>query len=233
MSKSKKNVIDPEKIILMYGSDTARWFMLSDSPPDRDLEWTDSGIGGSYKFINKIWRLVNEVTSSEESEYKNLNDDDLNQHLNTAIVKISQNIEDFHFNKSVANVYELINIAQKFIEGKSVSKKSLLSFFKKLALLIHPFIPHLSEEIWKELKFQDLVINQSWPKISSEIKILESNIAVQINGKTRAVLKFKKGASKKEIEKIVISNDKIGKYIQDKNFKKVIFVPEKIINFVI
>ena len=142
---------------------------------------------------------------------------------------VSKNIEDFHFNKSVANVYELINTAQKFIERKSVSKNSLLSFFKKLSLLIHPFIPHLSEEIWKELKLKDLVINQSWPKISNEIRILESKIAVQINGKTRAVLKFKKGASKKEVEKIVTSNDKIGKYVQDKSFKKLSLFLKKLL----
>ena len=233
MSKSKKNVVDPTKIIEMYGADTARWFMLSDSPPDRDLEWTDAGIGGSYKFINKIWRLANEVISTKESEFSNLNDNNLNKHLNTAIMNINKNIEDFHFNKSIANVYELVNAVQKVIDKRSASKKSLLIFFKKLALLLQPFVPHISEEIWKELKCSDFAINQMWPKISSEIKITKSKIAVQINGKTRVILELKKGMLKEEVKKIAINDDTIQKHIQNKKIKKVIFVPEKIINIVI
>ena len=233
MSKSKKNIVDPAKIIEMYGADTARWFMLSDSPPDRDLEWTADGIGGSYKFINKIWRLVDETMSIEESKFNNLMDNSLNQHLNKAIINITKNIEDFHFNKSVANVYELVNIVQKVIDKRSASKKTLCSFFQKLSLLIHPFIPHISEEIWKKLKCSDFAINQTWPKSSSEIKITKNKIAVQINGKTRTILELKKGATKEEVEKIAVMDNKISKHIRKKNIKKVIFVPEKIINIVI
>ena len=98
MSKSKKNVVDPTKIIEMYGADTARWFMISDSPPDRDLEWTDSGIGGSYKFINKIWRLVNEVLLTNELEFKETDNEKLNKELDIAINNITRNIENFQFN---------------------------------------------------------------------------------------------------------------------------------------
>ena len=108
--------MDPEKIIEMYGVDTARWFMLSDSPPDRDLEWTDSGIGGSYKFINKIWRLTKNIISTEENEFNNINDQHIINTLNITINEITKNIENFHFNKSIANLYELVNAVQKTIE---------------------------------------------------------------------------------------------------------------------
>ena len=205
MSKSKKNVVDPEIIIEMYGADTARWFMLSDSPPDRDLEWTDSGIGGSFKFINKIWRLVNEIISTKESDFNDLDDKSLDTYLNTAIINITKNIEAFHFNKSVANVYELINSIQKIVDKKSASKKSLIICFKNLALLLQPFIPHLSEEIWKELKGSNFAVNQLWPKISSEVKIDKNKIAVQINGKTRAILEVQKETIQEKVEKIALN----------------------------
>jgi len=233
MSKSKMNVIDPEKIIETYGADTARWFMLSDSPPDRDLEWTDAGIGGSYKFINKIWRLLKEAKSKDIAEFNDNDDENLKKQLNISIINITQNIDNFHFNKSVANVYELVNFAQKTIEKKSASKKCLLNFFQNLSLLIHPFVPHISEEMWKELGQSGLAANQSWPEPKDEIKITKSKIAVQINGKTRAILEFKKGTKKEDVERNVMIHEKIQKYIQNKSIKKVIFVPERIINIVI
>ena len=233
MSKSKKNVIDPEKIIEMYGADTARWFMLSDSPPDRDLEWTDSGIGGSYKFINKIWKLVNEVISIDQSKFNNIDNANLNNKLDVAIINITKNIENFHFNKSVANMYELINVVQKIIDKRSASKKSLLVFFKTTTLLLHPFAPHISEEIWKKLKCSDFAINQKWPKPNATIKVNKSKIAVQDNGKTRTILELTRGATKEEVENIAFTINKIQKHIQNKNIKKVVFVPEKIINIVI
>ena len=233
MSKSKKNVVDPEKIIEMYGADTARWFMLSDSPPDRDLEWTDSGIGGSYKFINKIWKLVNEVISVDELKFNSIDNANLNNKLDVAIINITENIENFHFNKSVANMYELINAVQKIIDKKSASKKSLLVFFKTMTLLLHPFAPHISEEIWKKLKCSDFAINQKWPKPSGIMQVNKSKIAVQINGKTRTILELAKGATKEEVEKIAFTDIRIQIHIQNKNIKKVVFVPEKIINIVI
>ncbi len=207
--------------------------MISDSPQDRDLQWTDSGIGGSYKFINKIWRLVNEVLSKNESEFKNTDNEKLNKELDIAINNITKNIENFHFNKSVANVYEIVNSVQKTIDKKSSSKENLISFFKKLSLLIQPLVPHISEEIWKELKGHDLAINQNWPAVSRKIEESTSKIAVQINGKTRAILELKKGTIRKEVEKIATKERKIQKHIQNKNIKKIIFIPEKIINIVI
>ena len=233
MSKSKKNVVDPEKIIEMYGADTARWFMLSDSPPDRDLEWTESGIGGSYKFINKVWRLLERILSSKDSDFNNSENNLLNKKLNAGIKNITKNIDDFHYNKSVANIYELTNSVQSAIEKKSSSKINLINFFKKLSLLLQPFVPHLSEEIWKKLKCEGMAINQIWPKPTFDSVDLNSKIAIQINGKTRAIMEFNKDIKKEEVEKVVIMDKKIKKYIQNNKIKKIIFVPEKIINIVI
>ena len=233
MSKSKKNVVDPTKIIDLYGADTARWFMLSDSPPDRDLEWTDAGIGGSYKFINKIWRLINRVIEEKDSNFKNLNDSAFGIQIDSAVNGVTKNIEAFHFNKSVAKIYELVNSIQKFVDDSSVSKNILINGFKTLSLLIQPFIPHLSEEIWKKLEQKDLAINQTWPKIKNTIRTDDVNLAVQINGKTRTILKIKKDINQQDVEKIVINNDKVQKYIQNKKIKRVVYVPEKIINIVI
>ena len=148
----------------------------------------------------------------------------------------------FKINSSVDNInfflLDLLSNRMTFLNKEkswlvSASKKNLLDFFKTFSLLLQPFAPHISEEIWKELKCSDFAINQMWPKISSEIKIMKSKIAVQINGKTRAILELKKGAIKEEVKKIAINDDKIQKHIQNKNIKKVIFVPEKIINIVI
>ena len=128
MSKSKQNVVDPSSIIYEYGADTARWFMMSDSPPDRDLEWTDEGVAGSFRFINKIWRLILEIKNSYKSDDKNKNDPTFQRNLNIYIEKITTNIESFHFNKMVANIYELTNYTQKIIEEKKGWEKNFIRF---------------------------------------------------------------------------------------------------------
>ena len=235
MSKSKQNVVDPSSIIYEYGADTARWFMMSDSPPDRDLEWTDEGVAGSFRFINKIWRLILEIKNSYKSDDKNKNDPTFQRNLNIYIEKITTNIESFHFNKMVANIYELTNYTQKIIEDKKVGKKILLDFVEIYAKLIHPVIPHISEEIWALFNNKGMVIEQKWPiikKVSSS-KDLEINIALQINGKTRSILKTKSTLSKIEIQKLAMKDNKLLKHLKNKEPKKIIFVPNKVLNIVL
>ena len=233
MSKSKKNIVDPSDIIKNYGADTARWFMLSDSPPERDLEWTETGITSSFKFINKIWDLAQFTISYDNDKKNNGGDDVVIDGLNQAIINITSNINNFHFNKSVANVYEFINLLQKNINTKKISKKCLMESFKTLALLIQPFTPHLSEEIWKSLNFGGLAINQGWPKHSKIAQKTHCKIAVQIDGKTKQIIDIKSDNDEESVKKIVMENEKIKRIINDKKIERVIFVPNKILNIVL
>ena len=164
MSKSKKNVVNPSSIIDMYGADTARWFMLSDSPPERDLEWTDTGVASSYKFINKIWD-----TCIKAKNYKNNVSSSKANVFNKLIFSISENIEKFHFNKSVANIYEYVNELNKLMDQKILLKKNLKDAIDNLCIVLQPFTPHLSEEIWEMLGNDGFCANAGWPELTNEI----------------------------------------------------------------
>jgi leucyl-tRNA synthetase len=233
MSKSKKNVIDPNNIINIYGADTARWFMLSDSPPERDLEWSDSGISGSFKFINKIWDLTIGAIDDENSFLENTAAPELLEKKNEVIINVTKNIEGFQFNKAVANIYEFINFLQKNIKNKTLSKKDLISALKLTSLLIHPFIPHLSEEMWSKLGGLELAIEQKWPEAKAGAAKTKTKIAIQVNGKTKDVLVFSENPNKNLVLKALEKNTKIQKIILNKEIKRAIFVPEKILNLVI
>ena len=232
MSKSKKNVIDPSKTIDMYGADTARWFMLSDSPPERDLEWTEFGISSSYKFINKIWELSSVLFLNNYKEKNDSDDNKIKTDINNTIKKVTDNIDLFHYNKAIANIHEFVNKAQKFIINKTVSKKEAIDSFKKLSLIIQPFIPHLSEEIWQKFGGSGLAIEQEWPKINESLLVKNFNIAIQINGKTKDVLSATKELGKDSVVNILKENNKISRLLKDKRVVKTIYVSGKIINFV-
>ena len=229
MSKSKKNVVDPNDIINTYGADTARWFMLSDSPPDRDLQWTDTGIAASFKFINKVYDFVYRFKN-----YKNLSSDDSGfvEDLKIIINQVSENIETFQFNKSVAKIYEFVNILNEAVSNCKLSKKNFEWSLKKLSIILQPFVPHISEEIWSSLGNKDLCINEIWAdeRVSKKIKL---KIAVQINGKTRDVIEIDNEISKEGVLELLKNNKKISKILLGKNIIREIYVPGKIINLVI
>jgi len=233
MSKSKKNVVNPSAIIETYGADTARWFMLSDSPPDRDLEWTESGIAGSYRFINRVWGLLYEFLSNKFPEKISYDDEILKEKLDSTIQNVTSNIENFHYNKAVANLHELINTIQKTIKKKSASKDCLINVFKKLSLLFQPFVPHLSEEMWKKLGLKNFAINQNWPKSSGKKRKQTSKIAIQVNGKTKEIIEFDVGIDEETIRIKALNSKKIKRMIENKTIKRIIFVPEKIFNVVL
>ena len=233
MSKSKKNVVDPTSIINLYGADTARWFMLSDSPPDRDLEWTDSGIAGSYKFINKIWNLTKEVLNDSYNFSKSSNDNLLYAKLDETIENVTNNINAFQYNKSVANIYELINFLQKQLNNNAVSKNCVLETLKKLSLLLQPFIPHLSEELWSHLVGGDMAICQSWPTKIGMSKKSSYGMAIQVNGKTKDVILLDHTPEEKALFDILKNNNKIQKIIKNKKIIRTIYVPNRILNILI
>ncbi len=230
MSKSKKNVVDPNDIINLYGADTARWFMLSDSPPERDLQWTETGIVSSYKFINKIWDFVNKykVYSIDRKSNENIIND-----LKLIINQVSENIENFQFNKSVAKIYEFCNILSDSVSKERISLEDFAWSLEKLSLILHPFLPHISEEIWSNTKREGLCVDQSWP-VEKIVGIRKKvNIAIQINGKTRHVIELDGSKDKHELIKMVKNEKKMKKYLDNKKIIKEIYVPSKIINFVI
>ena len=232
MSKSKKNIVEPSIIINTYGADTARWFMLSDSPPERDLEWTEGGITSSFKLINKVWSLLQD-SLSEKYQAENNDDEFLNEKADDTIENVTSNIESFHFNKSIANLYELINAIQKTVVERTVSKDCLKTTFKNLALLLQPFTPHLSEEMWNYLEGNDLAINQKWPKSSGIKRKKVCKIAIQIDGKTKEIMEFDVGLIEQHVKIKAFDNKKINKMIDNKKIKKTIFVPDKIFNIVL
>ena len=231
MSKSKKNVIDPTEIIELYGADTARWFMLSDSPPDRDLEWTERGVVSSYKFINKIWDIV-----KKSSLYKpDLNKNIINQldGFDKIINEISINIESFHFNKSVAKIYEYVNLLSSLMGEENISEDELREAIKNLSIIIHPFIPHISEEIWEKTNNCGLCATANWPKTKKIIVLETFKMPIQINGKTRSLIDVNKDDDKNLILERVMKDNKIIKYIENKEVVKTIFVKDKIVNLVV
>ena len=231
MSKSKKNVIDPTEIIELYGADTARWFMLSDSPPDRDLEWTERGVVSSYKFINKLWDIA-----EKSSLYKpNLNKNIINQldGFDKIINEISINIESFHFNKSVAKIYEYVNLLSSLMGEENISEDELREAIKNLSIIIHPFIPHISEEIWEKTNNCGLCATANWPKTKKIIVLETFKMPIQINGKTRSLIDVNKDDDKNHILERVMKDNKIIKYIENKEVVKTIFVKDKIVNLVV
>ncbi len=229
MSKSKKNVVDPNDIISSYGADTARWFMLSDSPPERDLQWTDTGIAASFKFINRLYELVEKYKnhqSNNEENYKDINE------LKIIINEVAENIEAFQFNKSVAKIYEFVNILNDALLKNKLSKKTFKWSLEKLSIILQPFVPHISEEIWSSLGNQTLCINEAWP-LEDVIRKSEIKIAIQINGKTKEIVEIDDRFSKEKVLEIVKLNEKIKKNLLGKNVVREIYVPGKIVNLVI
>ena len=229
MSKSKKNVVDPNDIIDTFGADTARWFMLSDSPPERDLQWSNTGIAASYKFINRLYDLIEKL-----NDYKSSSVDDFQiiEELKHIINQVTENIDAFQFNKSVAKIYEFVNVISEALSKNKLSKENFKWSLNKLSLILQPFVPHISEEIWSKIGGGSLCINEAWP-IEKTIKKTKIKIALQINGKTKDVIEVDEKLDKEQIIKIVKNNNKIKKNIIQKEIIKEIYIPNKIVNLVI
>ncbi len=237
MSKSKKNVIDPNVIIDSYGADTARFFILSDSPPDRDMEWTESGVEGSWKFLNKLWNMIMKYNFKnvdyefleplEEKEFK------LIKNVHKSIDEVTKSIENFHFNIAIASVRTLFNKINSF-EIKSARDMTFIKYsISKLILLMHPICPHFCEEIWEMIGFKSYLTLESWPKINKKY-LIDDNIIIpiQVNGKRRAEILVDNNMSVEEVKKLALSHEKIKKFILS-DPKKIIVIPNRIINIVL
>ena len=230
MSKSKKNTIDPENIISNYGADSARLFILSDSPPEKDVQWSEQGMMSSYKFIQKLWGLHNEIKVKISNENKDRQDKEIDKFTSQVISKITLNLEKFNYNVIIANMYETYNYLINYIkENKNL--KNLEDNYKKILICFSPVIPHFANECLVDLGFKK---NISWPKYDENLLDEEKvNIVIQINGKKREIIKVKKDTNEKEILTLIKNNDKIQNFIKNKEIVKKIFVPNKIFNFII
>ncbi len=232
MSKSKKNTIDPEEMINNYGADAVRLFIMSDSPPEKDVQWSNEGMEGSFKFVQKLWLLhkkfMNKIKLNQESTY----DNELCKFTNSLILKITQNLENFRYNVIIANFYEMYNFLNKELENP-ISKDCLIENYNSLLNLLNPFLPHLSSECLSQVS-KIKTINQKWPLVKEEFLINEKvKLVVQINGKKREVLEVKKDTNKKNIINMINENEKLNNFIKDKKIIKEIFVPNKIINLIV
>ena len=223
MSKSKKNVVDPDPMFDQYGADALRWFMLSDSPPERDLEWSEAGIEGTWRFVNRIWRLFDTLDGAATGENVALN-----KLLHRAIAGIGADIDALTFNKAVAKVHELVNAIEKV--NSSATKTEAI---RTLVRLISPMLPHLAEEGWMVMGGEGLVATQQWPEHDPALLVDdEVTIAIQVNGKLRDTLTLPKVADKAALEAAALASEKVIRALNGAAPKKIIVVPGRLVNIV-
>ena len=229
MSKSKKNTIDPENIIKSYGADSVRLFILSDSPPEKDVQWSEEGIISSYKFIQKLWALHQKIIDEIKKNHNEDSSDNLIKFTNKFIKKITQNLDNFNYNIIIANIHEMHTYMNKEINNK-YTKKSLIENYSKILTLLEPIIPHLTNEAFKEIGRDKI----SWPNYDENL-IIEDIITfvIQINGKKRGTLEVNMNVLEEEILKKINQDKKLKKYLNEKEIKKKIFIPNKLMNIII
>ena len=228
MSKSKKNTVDPETMIKQLGADSVRWFILSDSPPEKDIQWSDNGVVSANKFLQKIWNICFLVSNRKETQVDKDLENTFNAKINNYVYKIDRSIENFRFNVSVAQIYEIYNFFRDHLDN-NIGNKTLSNNLIKILKVMIPFVPHLANECLELLKCSN---NNKWPDISGENELEEIKMAVQINGKTRDVIKIKKDLMEKDVNNFIIKNSKAKKYLDRKKTIKIIFVKNKIINYI-
>ncbi len=226
MSKSKKNTIDPEQIISSYGADAVRLFILSDSPPEKDVQWSEQGMVASYKFIQKLWTLHNKVKNKLDENNK-LTKSEIPNHINDFLDKINNNLERFNYNVIVANIYEIYNFLSKELE-KPIENKVLLKNYKNFLSVISPIIPHFASECLEELNLDNL---QKWPEVDKSLLQKQMiDYVIQVNGKKRGLIKENTDINEKEFLIKTKDNEIMKKALQNKKIKKTFFVKNRLIN---
>ena len=246
MSKSKKNVVDPEELIDQYGADTVRMFCLFASPPEKDLEWSDQGVEGSYRFLNRIWRLVvdhiNEIKSAPPYNVKDTLPEQLralHRKTHQTIKKVTEDIENrFSFNTAIAAIMELVNETNRFLNNKDKKDGTAWSIVREAVeatvVLVSPVVPHITEELWHMLGNSENLINISWPTYSEEALEVEKRLVVlQVNGKVRSRIEVPAFYSEKEIKAEALVDERVRRFINDQPIKKIIVVQKKLVNMVV
>ena len=236
MSKSKKNTIDPEEMIANYGADAVRLFILSDSPPEKDVQWSDQGMLAAYKFVQKFWlihhNIKNEILSASKKERKgrNLIEDSFQEFTNEMINKVTKNLDNFHYNVIIANFHETYNFLAK-LQISEINNSVLIENYVKILTILSPVIPHFTSECIVDIQVNDI---STWPSVNKNIlKKKIFNIVVQLNGKKRGLLVFEKSIDEKQLINMIQSDKEYKKYILDKTIIKTIYVKDRLINLIL
>lgn len=240
MSKSKNNGVDPEEMILKYGADTTRLFIMFAAPPEKELEWNENGLAGAYRFLTRVWRLVLENQdhiSLEKIDYTAINKADkaLIIKLNQTIKKVTESIEDdYHFNTSIAATMELLNDVQAYQSDSTQYTRVLGEALKQIVIMLSPFVPHFCDELWESIGETGYVSEQEWPVYDEKYITTDDVVmAIQVNGKMRGSIEVERETSKEEIEKLALAVPNVVKHIEGKELVKLIVVPNKIVNIVV
>lgn len=246
MSKSKHNTVDPDDMVRKYGADAVRLFILFAAPPEKDLEWSDEGIEGAYRFLNRVWRLIESnidlLKSSNSIDYSNIipsylskKERDLLTKINLTVKKVTEDIErDFSFNTAIASLMELTNELYIFNPQTEVEKQVFKEGIKKLIVLMYPFTPHLSEELWELIGEKNFVATSNWPKYDSRFLSYDTvEVVFQINGKVKAKMEVSIDISDDELKRLALENEIIQKNLNGATPKKIIVVPKKLVNIVV
>ncbi|MEX1306841.1 MAG: leucine--tRNA ligase [Rhodovibrionaceae bacterium] len=239
MSKSKRNTIDPENIIATYGADTARWFMLSDSPPDREMEWTDAGVEGAWRFLQRLWRLSEEsaallpVPGAARPDSFPEAAAEIRRAAHKTVQAVTEDIERFRFNRAVARLYELSNTLGSFKPRDDAGAWALREAMEILARLVGPMMPHLAEEMWRSLGHEDMLVAQAWPEAETElVREDRVTVAVQVNGKLRATLELPRDCEEQTARDSALADEAVQRALAEKEIRKVIVVPNRVVNIV-
>ena len=228
MSKSKKNTIDPENIIMNYGADSARLFILSDSPPEKDVQWSEEGIASSFKFIQKLWNLNNVILDEIGKDHKKDTDEEINKRTNKFLKDVTNNLENFSYNKIIANFHEIYSFLSKQIK-KSYKKNTLINNYEKILITMLPVIPHFANECLTMINSNAV----NWPNFDENILKDEiSNIVIQINGKKRGLIQAETNISEEKLFDTILKDEKLSKYLNKKNIKRKIYIKNKLMNII-
>ncbi len=230
MSKSKKNTIDPQIIIDNFGADSVRLFILSDSPPEKDVQWSDDGIEASHKFIQRLWTLHQKIHSEIQLNHENETGVNLEKLTNKFIKNITYNLKNFNYNIVIANIHEAYSFLTKELKYQ-YKKDTLIKNYKKILICMLPVIPHLCSEALKSINIKEKI---EWPKFDEKLLLEEEiNFVIQINGKKRGLIRSSRNTSEENIIELILKDNSIKKHLDNKKIKKKIFVPDKLINIIV
>jgi len=237
MSKSKKNTVDSNEILRVYGADTARLFVMSDSPSDRNFDWSEEGLQGSWRFVNRVWRLSLEVLerlSEKAGEEKGSRPVSIERKINKILYEITKSFDEWHFNKAVSGLYSMANTIQACLQKNCVPEMEMKKALKIFLQACAPFMPHISAELWKKCGFEGDIDWEKWPQYNEGLLQSETcKIIIQVNGKLRGSVEVLQDASEGEIQKLALGLESVQRLVEDKLVKKIIYVPSKIMNIVV